>query len=65
MIGSCIQYHLLNSSQGRMSLRVAVGARQGIGGLVEFVGRDYRIIPTIETILVNDSLLDCHLIVYV
>lgn len=42
---------------------MAIGVREEIGGSVEFAGCDYRILPTIEAILVNESLLAFHLIV--
>lgn len=42
-------------SHGPVGLRVAVGAREEIGGSMKFGGRDYEIMSTIEAILV------CHL----
>lgn len=55
---------LLDGSQGRVGVRMAVGAREEIGGsVVEFAGCDYEIAATIEAVIFNEFLLLCHLIV--
>lgn len=55
-------FQLLDSSQGPVGPGVAAGMHEEIGGSVEFGGCDYGTVPTVEAILVNESLLICNLV---
>lgn len=55
-------FQLLDCSRSRVGLHVAVGARDKIGGSVEFSSCDYEIVATTEVILVNESCLQRYCI---
>lgn len=55
-------FQVLDCSWGRVGLHVDAGAREQNGGSVKFAGCGYGIVPAIDGVFINESLLVRHLI---